>query len=315
VRTRRKQALAIIAGGVAALVLAIHFATRGPDPPTRTSLKPVQALVAPTDNSVQAPVVANPARPSGDSFRELRQCVYASRELIIARSQADCSFYEGKPQYQQTLAECLNGWMNTPNRIAAAEAALKQCDEADMGTRYFEATKEAAQRGNVDAQLCYLQGDFFSPEGAQIFNDAEIEEYKKVAPRYVDAAVKRGDWRIVHLLNKRNFHPGVGPVALLEGIGDRDTQYRMTKLLRLGASGTYARLLDGQLHDMKHPDLNPSAALRPQVIKEGDAWAQETFTNYFSGVTGLTQDPLVCSPEPGRPGSLSDLPRLPGAPE
>jgi hypothetical protein len=73
-------------------------------------------------------------------------------------------------------------------------------------------------------------------------------------PRYVDAALKRGDWRVVELLNTRHFHPGSGPLRLLEGVGDHDTQYKMTKLLRLGASGSYAKSLDGELHDMKHPD-------------------------------------------------------------
>ena len=86
-----------------------------------------------------------------------------------------------------------------------------------MGTRYFKATKEAAERGNADAQLCYLQGDFFSPEGAQIFTDAEIEEYREVAPKYVDAALKRGDWRIVYLLNTQHFHPGSGTAPSARG--------------------------------------------------------------------------------------------------
>ncbi|MGH8239000.1 MAG: hypothetical protein ACREXP_18540 [Steroidobacteraceae bacterium] len=151
-----------------------------------------------------------------------------------------------------------------------------------MGTRYFAATKQAAKSGNADAQLCYLRGDFFSPEGAQIFTDAEIEEHKQVAPKYVDAALKRGDWRIVHLLSTRHVHQGSGPLNLLEGIGDRDTHYKMTKLLRLGASGSYAKFMQSRLEGMLHPDLIPP---------------------------GLTEAPMVCSPESGRPGSLADLPQ------
>ena len=131
------------------------------------------------------------------------------------------------------------------SRIAAAEAVTSDCDEADLGTRDFEATKQAAKRGDVDAQVCYVKGDGVRPDGKQIFTDAEIEQYKKDAPRYVDAALKRGDWRVVELLNKRHFHPGSGPLDLLEGVGDRDTQYKMTRLLRLGASGSYAEFLDG----------------------------------------------------------------------
>jgi len=316
---RGKVPWVIVACSIVALLAAIYLTGHPPRP--RPDQPGAAALPEPASDHHEAPPVTPALAPSKSAdipesttdveFRELQQCVYASRELVNAKHNADCSSYEGKPEYQQTLAECLNGWMNVRNRIAAAETALSQCDEADLGKRYFETTKEAARRGNADAQLCYLQGDFFSPEGAQIFTDAEIEEYQKIAPHYVDVAFKRGDWRIVDLLNMRHFHPDNRPVYRLEGIGDRDTQYKMTKLLRLGASGSYARSLEGDLQGMMHPDLVPSAALPPEMIKEGDAWAQQTYTDYFSGVPGLTESPVVCRPGPGRPGSLTDF-VLPG---
>lgn len=287
--------------GVVALLAAIYFGVHSPG--QRADLPGAPAPAGPAATAITEPAtVERPATQAqapehGDSFRELRQCVHASRELVAAKHLLDCRVYEGKPQYQEAFAACLEGPMDARNRLTAAEKALSQCDQTDLGQRYFAATKEAAKNGDADAQLCYLQGDFFSPEGAQIFTDAEIEEYKKVAPGFVDAALKRGDWRIVHLLNTRHFHPGSGPVRLLEGVGDRDTRYKMTKLLRLGASGSYARGLDGDLRGMMHPDLIPSAALPPEVVKEGDAWAQQTYTDYFSGVPGLTEAPVVCSRE------------------
>ena len=294
---------------IAAIYLGVHsLRPRVDSPDASARVEPAATPVADSTTVTRVdepPATAqSPSQTPAPSFRELRQCVYAARDLVAAKHLIDCSFYEGKPQYQEALAECLNGPMNARNRITAAEAALTQCDQTDMGARYFKATKEAAERGNADAQLCYLQGDFFSPEGAQIFTDAEIEEYKRVAPKYVDAALKRGDWRIVHLLNTRHFHPGMGPLHLLEGIGERDTQYKMTKLLRLGSSGSYAKFMQSRLDGMLHPDLIPSAALPPEVAKEGDAWAQQTYINYFAGVPGLTEAPVVCSPEPGQPGSL-----------
>lgn len=159
------------------------------------------------DAPVQAAAIADKGDDSAGTFRELRQCVYASRELAAAKYIADCRFYEGKPQYQDAYARCLNGWMNVKNRIAAAESAVSGCNLSDIERRYFEATREAAKKGDDDAQLCYLQAAL-GP-----FTDADTEEYKKVAPGYVDAAFKRGDWRIVHLLNMRHFHPGMGPIT------------------------------------------------------------------------------------------------------
>jgi hypothetical protein len=287
---------------------ATSTSVHSPEASARVDQPPtIQETPAQAHEPEQSSPITDLANNPSNAFRELRQCVYASRELINAKHLADCRFYEGKPDYQVALAECMHGRTKAQSRIAAAEAVLSHCDATNMGTRYFQATKQAAKQGDVDAQLCYLQGDFFSPEGAQIFTDAENEQYKKGAPRYVDAALKRGDWRVVELLNTRHFHPGSGPLYLLEGVGDRNTQYKMTRLLRLGSSGSYAEFLDGRLESMKHPDLDPSAAVPPQVVKESDAWAQQTYTDYFAGVPGLTEAPTVCGPEPGTPGSLPDL--------
>lgn len=303
----------IVACSTVALVAAIYLGVRSPRPrvdsPHASAIaEPATTPQTPSQASApeQASVVAGQTDSLGNSFLELRQCVYAARDLIAAKALTDCRLYEGKPQYQEAFAACLAGPMNARNRITAAEAALSHCNQVDMRTRYFAATKQAAKSGNADAQLCYLQGEFFSPEGAQIFTEAEIEEYKRAAPGYVDAALKRGDWRIVHLLNTQHLHGG-GPLRLLEGIGERETQYKMTKLLRLGSSGSYAKFMQSRLEGMLHPDLIPSAALPPEVAKEGDAWAQQTYINYFAGVPGLTEAPVVCSPESGKPGSLTDV--------
>src|SRR5262249_52694135 len=161
------------------------------------------------------------------------------------------------PQHAETYAQCMNGWMNATERLAAAQADALGCESTpDIERRYFEATQEAAKSGDVDAQLCYLQGYFGSADAAYsstepvFFTAEDFAQYKKVAPGYVDAAFKRGDWRVVSLLNRKHFHPGSGPVTLLAGIGERETQYKMTRLLRLGASGSYARFLEMDLEGM-----------------------------------------------------------------
>ena len=284
-------------GAAIALMAAIYFGSHSRGPRVDASAESPRPEPGALHVKESAPVPAVTARTDGtsNSLRELRECINAAHELARAKHLMDCSFYEGKPEYQKALADCMEGPMDAHNRKAAAETVLAHCDVTDLGTRYFEATKEAAKHGDADAQLCYLQGYFFSPEGTNFFTDAELAEYRKVAPDYVDAAFKRGDWRIVQLLDKRHFHPDGNPASLIEGIGQRDTQYRMTKLLRLGASGKYARNLDSELHGFKHPDLQPSAALPPEVTTEGDAWAQETYNNYFSGVPGLTERPVICA--------------------
>lgn len=317
----RSTRAVIFAGLVVAALFATYLSLRTPVETDATAVaasesasndrkaEPIPSAVGET-----AATSSNAVIPSSSSaeFQTLRLCAHASRELAIAKHLSDCKPYEGVPHFQEFYAQCLNGWMNVSNRKVAAEAALKDagCGEmTDVESRYFEATKRAATAGDADAQMCYLQGSFGTPSGAPPFAGADAEEYQRVAPQYVDDALRRGDWRIVQLMTKRSFNPDAGPIAQIPDIGKPETVYKMTKLLRLGASGNYARRLDRQLSGMIQPDLNPEAALPMDVVRKGDTWAQQTFNETFSGVAGLTEPPAVCGPGRGQ-GEDFELPKL-----
>jgi hypothetical protein len=305
VSRRRTQAVSS-AGAIAIAVIAIYLGLRSRG---SAHVEPVAAIVpaAREPASAASSPVESINRPA--TFQTLRLCASASQELAITNFLSDCKQYEGQPRFQDIYAKCLNGWMDVPNRKVAAQAALRDAgcgDTTDVQTRYFEATKQAAKAGDADAQMCYLQGEFATSSGRSLFTDAELQEYGQVAPNYVDAALRRGDWRIVELMTRRSFHPGVEPVRQIPDIGKPETIYKMTRLLRLGASGFYAESLDMELNGMIHPDLVPEAALPADVIKRGDAWAQQTFNEYFSGVAGMTERPTVCM------APLGEIDRLPG---
>jgi hypothetical protein len=315
--SRRQLQAALIGGVIVAALIAVYFGIRSRASTDDASAASSESI---SDNRVSEPTsaaretasharVAVASNDAAAAFHSLQLCASASRELAITNQLSDCKPYEDRPDFQELYAQCLNGWMNVPNRKAAAEAALKGAgcgDTADVENRYFEATKQAAKAGDADAQLCYLQANFVADTGEPLFTDADVEKYRRVAPQFVDAALRRGDWRIVQLMTKRSFHPGAGPITQIPDIGKPETIYKMTKLLRLGASGGYARSLDSQLSGMIRPDLVPEAALPADVVRRGNAWAQHTFNESFAGVTGLTEAPTVCMPGPG------DIGRLPG---
>lgn len=316
--TRRKVRVAIIGGLIVAALFAAYvglqsrkpaeLARAATDEPNRenSSVEPPKSAARPPNSAMDTGVET---KTDAAEFKTLQLCTSASRELAITNALSDCKPFESQPQFANFYSQCLNGWMNVPNRKAAAETALKAAgcgDTSDVETRYFDATKKAARAGDADAQLCYLRGNFGALSGQSLFSDEDVEEYKRVAPQYINSAISRGDWRVVQLMTKRSFHPGEGPVTQIPDIGKPETIYRMTKLLRLGASGFYAKTLDMQVNGMIHPDLVPEAALPPDVIKNGDEWAQQTFNEHFSGVVGLTEAPTVCMASPG------EVDRLPG---
>jgi hypothetical protein len=317
VNLRRTQAI-LIGGLIVGVLIATYFGLRSrasTDMAPRAPSESASDIRTSEPSTNAARVTASPAidpvavNNAGVAFQTLRVCVNASRELAMTNALSDCKQYEGRIDFQELYAQCMNGWMDVPNRKAAAEAALKDAgcgDTTDVETRYFEATKQAAKAGDVDAQVCYLRGNFGASREDPLFTDMDVEEYKRLAPQYVDAALRRGDWRVVQLMTARGFHPGAGPVTQIPDIGKPETIYKMTKLLRLGASGRYASSLDRQLSGMIHPDLVLEAALPADVVKSGDAWAQQIFNEYFSRVPGLTERPTVCM-EP-----LGKIDRLPG---
>lgn len=254
-----------------------------------------EPLSEPEPTSLPEPTIVETRNEQASThFQEMHQCFRAAQEFATAKAKADdCKKYEGLQEYEHAYANCLNDrW---EQRAADAERKQSECGNVtNIGRKYYEATRDAAKAGDADAQLCYLQAAFGTSDNTSPLTDADVAEYKQVSSQYLDAAIKRGDWRIAQLLTRRNFHPGSGPITQLEGIGKPETIYRMTKLMRLGASGSFATGQDYKLKLLMNPDIKPSEPLSRETIKRADAWAQETYIAYFSGVPGLTELPTVC---------------------
>jgi hypothetical protein len=249
----------LLVGFAAALTLVAYLLLRG-NPiekslPAATESSPepsvdsLSAAQRPTESTAVPPVITAPTESAASRFRSLRQCFHAAAK--------------------KTVSEC--------------------GDVADIERRYYEATRAAAKAGDPDAQLCYLAFDFSLQSHLTPIAGAELAEYAEVSPTYVEAAIKRGDWRIAYLLTRRS-----GPVTRLNQGGRPEIVYRMTRLLRHGARGDFAKFLDYKLNSLAHPDLKPEAALPAKVMKEGDAWAQEIYNTYYSGVPGITEPPTIC---------------------
>jgi hypothetical protein len=171
--------------------------------------------------------------------------------------------------------------------IARLERESADCDsnEAIIEDAYFDAVLKAAKLGNVDAQLCFVDSEF---RLSMPWSDEERQRYRELARIYVDAAIKRGDWRVVQMLSMG--YRGFGKRDLLRSVttGDRLTLYRMNRLKRLGSSGEYARVLDVTATD-------PEAPFPPNDAKAAEDWASETYRLFFSRSAPLTEDALPCA--------------------
>lgn len=169
-----------------------------------------------------------------------------------------------------------------------ARANLEKCGDigsAETEKAFYASTVAAARNGDVDAQICYLQSDF---KLDRPYTEAEMGEFREDGTAYIDAAMKRGDWRVVQLLmtSRKNLGSLSGLLPLLTN-GDPVEVYRMNRLARLGATGAYAQQLDATAMDPQQPIPLKEAA-------DANAWAQQTFNAYFASSPLLSERPVAC---------------------
>jgi hypothetical protein len=158
------------------------------------------------------------------------------------------------------------------------------CDDMQGALRQvYEATNAAAKAGDLDAQMCYLAQHAGDRESGFRLSDEEVAEYQKLGPKYVEAAFKRGDWRIVALLG---FHvvDSAGLFIGLEQWKDPLREYKANQLLRLVD-------VDPQRTDYRLA----TASLSAQEMRDADAWAQQTYDKYFISQPKLLKEPQVCT--------------------
>lgn len=236
---------------------------------------------------------AEAAVPTRATYLKWQTCFDAYRVFNVSKKNADCAFYEGKPQFAEAYARCADQWVKNHDEMVGARAKLSSCGATDhLVERYRDAVRAAADEGDPDAQMCYLQSDFSDGAGEPKVTAADVAEYGTRATEFVDQAFERGDWRIVELLSSQHLHGGLR--NSLPGIGLPQTVYKMDRLLRFGANGDYATFLDGAMDALRHPDLIPASSLPPVDAAAADAWARQTYDEHFSAAPPLTKAPMIC---------------------
>jgi len=232
-------------------------------------------------------------------FRKAKDCLGASLVLEdFALAEARCQRRKG---VNCSDANALLAYSIYPkSKIEAANSEILNCPSEngdDLSKSYFDAMTKAAKAGNVSAQACYIEGNFFpklSPE--------DELAYKTNATQFINDAFARGDWSIVDLLKRNMSGPGRANGRILSLLAPNGSVnlpemfYKLNRLLRSGAIGEYAGILDAEAAaPYEHADqtLNPGGAglLDASQINEANSWAQATYSTYFSNSPKLENSP------------------------
>lgn len=263
-----------------------------------------QAVMATAASSGKTPAAPSSALSVADSSQpslqplppfERSQACYFARTAAnsIREAMLSCKSLEGIKEVEVTYKQCAQQLSVRQKELHDKEATLAQCpgDELKLATDYYASTKAAAAQGNADAQLCYLQSAYGT---LGVYSEHDARDYDRDAPRYVQMALQRGDWRIVGLLGTKRLEPASGLLSRLVK-GDLQTQYQMNRLARLGATGEYAKQLDlDARYSLLAKERLGADALTPQQIAEADARARDMYQKYFSRAEPLRARPLPC---------------------
>lgn len=146
---------------------------------------------------------------------------------------------------------------------------------------YYEALRDAALTGDVNAQECFLNGVFSDPVYGVAISQAQLDNYLPLARRFIQDAIERGDWAIVHRLAEWPVDVqgyGLLVMAYPFGPGHPDTLYKMNYLLTLGArDGRSAELATNLVNSFRN-----NGELSAEQIQAGEEWARETYDRYFA---------------------------------
>ena len=260
--------------------LAAHDRRQGAE--TTSSLPPVAAHLRPDTALLQL------RRSAAKDFQDANQCVMAMRKIALAEHQLGMCNSVGAEGDADLKAFCERREALILASAAADNARLSSCSSLDPGAaeqKNFEYTSRAAALGDVDAQLCYVNADFKLPRP---WTAQEHTDYADRAPQYVEAALSRGDWRVVEILRvaSRGVAEERGLVYQLT-TGDQLAIYRMNRLLRMGAVDDYARYLDNLLERPVFPHDE-------EEIAQADRWVRTVFNDHFRTSPSLRTAPNTC---------------------
>ena len=185
------------------------------------------------------------------------------------------------PMCNSASQQALNSELAEHFHVAAS------CDEdiSAVEIAYFEQAVELATRGDRDARLCFV-GSMF--QLGRPWSQAERSFYEANAPVFLQDAFEHGDWRAVELLTTSHRVLAHSHSLLSFMVpGDQVEQYKLNRLLRLGAVDGYAELLDALAFD-------PELPIDPEKRKAAESWAQKEYDKYFRDSPTLNEAPRPC---------------------
>lgn len=217
-------------------------------------------------------------------FHAIRSCHDALLSKKVLETLGDCDKTPGGQASDVQFCRDQMAWVAKRANDALASAGSCPPDLLNASA-YYESLKELAVRGDIPAQRCFITGYFASAteEGEESpMRKDQVEEYRRLARKFIDEGLERGDWSVVRWLAqmRTGLQDGMLEGAYPFGFNHPETAYRMNYLLMLGNQHNFQESIDArQLVESWQPDKE----LPPLKLKEAQAWAHNMYDQHFNG--------------------------------
>ncbi|HUQ10691.1 MAG TPA: hypothetical protein VM146_10290 [Steroidobacteraceae bacterium] len=199
-------------------------------------------------------------------------------------AQVDCEKIDSQDVAARNLCRKQQQFMQTQLQQATAEAA--SCPQSlAQPSVYYRALRDLANRGDVPAQRCFIQGYFgINRELGLNLRPEDYDEYPNLARKFIDNGFERGDWSVVRWLSKSRTDVADSLLARAHpmGLDDRVNAYKIRRLLMLGNQRGLGTLeQDDPKYLVEH--WRTENWLTPEQLEEAEGWAQTQFQQHFTG--------------------------------
>lgn len=191
-------------------------------------------------------------------FRMLCARVVANDLYLAQLSKDPNSWLNNDAAAKLMDPQSLEGWRVPLAEWEANREGCQQLGKAASDGSIYDIALRAANAGDGDAATCYIMTQWPLPmdktyKGPQISHmmlgvqPGFLSDYRTNARRLLDEGLRRGDWRMVTLLNMASNERHGQPIGWLPSFDPPDEEYVTLKLMLLGTRGEKVQEMSRQV--------------------------------------------------------------------
>lgn len=246
----------------------------------RTPLPAADAPLAQTFDELKKRADAGDTEAADRLFHDVNRC-FTAREIeqnvsVMSPIALDATTDNSSPEMLQAQDVMLQGMQNTLEKVKKARPLCANVPDDDLD-QFVPITLQAAQLGSQRAISCYL-GSALEHSPGLLDHPEWLTQFKQNAMALAQSGIEQGNWTTVGLLG--NSYSGFFRYSLLGQVTGIDPAlaYRYIKLEQLGATEKFGAAANTDL-------ANAAQRVTADQIAAGDAWAQDTFSRYFTNTS------------------------------